>query len=82
MDFHKEWREKLLEVCERYLNGEFELPEFQRRLSSTSALLPKDVSADLERLLEEFELIRCTNSEATHLYHVKPLLKIFMENNE
>lgn len=81
MDFHKEWRQKLLVICERYLNGEFDLPEFQQRLSTTSALLPKEVSANLQRLLDEFEHIRFTQLETNHMSDAESHLKDFMVSN-
>ncbi|MFB5189056.1 hypothetical protein [Alicyclobacillus fastidiosus] len=81
MDFHPDWREKLLILCERYMDGEFALSELQERLGSVLALLPKNVSNDLERLLEQLELTRFTQPESSHKQSVKPLLKSFLVNH-
>lgn len=46
------------------------------------ALLPHNVADDLDRLLEQFELIRFTKSETNPMKNVKPLLKSFMLDHD
>lgn len=81
MDFHPESREKLQVVYERYTSGQFDLPELQQRLNSLRALLPNDIADDLERLLEQMELIRFTQPESNHMQQAEQLLKSFLSHH-